>query len=177
MVATDKPAWQMSRAEWHHRHGVHIPWIAEISPYQYSTLSNRARQRYDAKRDAEWQAVEASALRWRAAIEAAWQAGEVAWQTEGVSPDARDVLFALDQAARAAAARQEQADRRAANQIRDTSGLAVGDRLWATVYNQDVTVERVNRTSVGVRFRDGTRMRLDVRMLLRQRPGSVLDRR
>lgn len=71
------PAWQISRAAFQAAKGVKQPYIAEISPFQYSRLSKRAKADYDKKRSKEWAASAACAGEYSDACFAAYQAGEI----------------------------------------------------------------------------------------------------
>lgn len=170
------PAWQLNRAQWHAAHGVHVPWIGEISPVQYGRMSKAARARYDARRRGEWDAVDGSGRAYTVAVVAAYDALEFALDDPRLSADARDVVRCtlVERAAGASAARAEEARR--ANTLRAcVDPLAVGDRVWHVLYRDYVTITKVNRASlVAASARDGGTLRIPARMLLQRLSPSDL---
>jgi hypothetical protein len=92
LAEREKP-WEFSASGWLSYTGVHEPWIAEISPWQYQHLSERGKRQYDIKRSGEWETSTRAKSEWRRLVGEAYEKGEITEQTPGLSEEAKTAIF------------------------------------------------------------------------------------
>jgi hypothetical protein len=131
------------------------PWIAEISPMQYAMMGKAAKAAYDKKRSGEWEASGKAKDAWRAAVVAAFAAGQFAKDDPTVHPDARREVLHARMAADQATAAQGKAEKDKANGITRSDQLKVGDRVWDPMYRGYVVVKKISAKSVQVEHKFG----------------------
>lgn len=147
--------WKMSPEEYQGKKGVHAPWIAEISPHQYGSMSKRQQAEYDKKRAGEWQASADVKGEWQHKVRQAHLGGQIDRDTPGLHPDAKRVI--VQEAIRAKELRKKSKrlmveERRA---IRSPSEVKTGQTIETTMYGK-VTVGKVNRATVQVQGKFGS---------------------
>lgn len=147
--AIEKP-WTMSSAQYQHQRGVHQPWIAEISPFQYTNLPKNQKRQYDAKRALEWDASAACKEEYAAAVVAAHAAGAFKETDADVSEDAERAIYyarlEVDEAAKKEALRVALEKNRV--HIED---VKVGDVLFAVLGGGYVVVAKIFKHGLRVR--------------------------
>ncbi len=147
--------WQMSASEYQIMLGVHEPWIAEISPWQYASMSKRQQKAYEKKRLAEWTASAEAKKLWRDKVIAAFDAGEINLDMLGLHPDAREAIR-LELVFRAAEV-EERSKQNAldVNRIASIDEVEVGDQVWSIMYRHYGTITRKFRVCVRMLLDNG----------------------
>jgi hypothetical protein len=154
--ALETPAWQTSLGAWRARHGAELPMIGEVSSVQRARMSATAQRRFDAERADAWSAAGECGTQWRDAVIAAYDAGEFTLSTEGLHPEARDVIRGvLVRRDEERAAREKATAYAAASRDRYTSETAKpGDVAFTYLYGW-VRITRCNpKTATLARIRD-----------------------
>lgn len=149
-AVTEAP-WQFGAGAYQAALGVHEPWIAEISPFQYAKMGKAAKAAYDKKRRGEWDASAAAKAQWRTAVLAAWRDGKFDPQDASVHPDAEQEVRWAQQADAKEAAAAARAVQDRANEITSTKQLKVGNRVWLVIQRAYAEVLKVSPKSVQVR--------------------------
>lgn len=143
-------AWQMTRAQWKARAGVHTPHIGEVSTVQLGRMSRAARTRYDNERRAEWQAsADASNEYARRCVEAYDADASV---IERASDDARSAILG-ELARRQKEARAERLQALAKQNV-DVAAAKPGDRVWWVLGGRYVRVVAALRVSLRITVGD-----------------------
>lgn len=150
-----KKPWEMDSSAYLTSLGVHVPWIAEISPWQYAHLSKRQQERYDVKRAAEWDAAARARQEWRRLIEEAYERGEITKDTPGLHPEARDVIIFYKQEKEKRAKEKAMEEAVKENRIKSIGELEIGDEVYDLMLGRYVKVVKKFKTSVRVITRDG----------------------
>ncbi len=145
-------AWEMSAGAYQASIGVHQPYIAEISPYQYGRLSKRGRRTYDDKRRQEWSLSAAAKAKWRDIVLAAYASGQFNLDHPRLHPEALSAILAHERR-REEVARQE-AHQRAmkANYILEPAAIQPGDTVFDVMCGKYGEVVKVFRKSARVKF-------------------------
>lgn len=142
--------WKYNANQWRYAHDIHIPHIAEISPMQYAHLSKAGRRRYDAKRSDEWEASAQGYADWQAAVLAAYDNGTITRHTEGIHPDARNLIIDTEIDRRKQREEEERKQRITAAQYQDISEIEKGAEVFIHTLRLWVTVKKINRKTVTV---------------------------
>ena len=146
--------WRYSPDQWQSAHGVYQPMIGEISTVQYSRMSGRGKRQYEAKRAGEWQASMDCKQEYRAAVIAAYVAGQFHWRDAGVSSEAKSVAIAHD-------IEQKKLSRQAALDAlheanKDVRRDDLKPGMWiCTSYHAWIKITKVNKVSVSGEWRPG----------------------
>lgn len=143
------PAWKTTPSMYLAAHGIHEPWIAEISPAQYAGLSKRGKAAYDEKREAEWEASARGKRAWLEEVIEAVRSGE--YDAATASDAARDAVAhvrRVEEKERAERARQE---RYAANRAVTLDALSVGARVFDVMGGHYAVIVKKNRSTVRLR--------------------------
>jgi hypothetical protein len=141
------PAWQMNASMYLAANGIHEPWIAEISPWQYSDLGKQARSRYDKKRNGEWEASGAGKTAWRAAVIAAYDAGEFTLNDPLLRKEAA-ICVKYELNARRLAIKEERLRQAAIDNRLDIATVKKGDVVWSVIMGRYSTVLKVNKKTI-----------------------------
>ncbi len=147
--------WKHSADQYQAAKGVHQPWIAEISPFQYARMGKQQKAAYDAKRTKEWDASTNVKREHRAAVIEAFKAGKITHKTEGISQDAKRAILGEMHATKKAG---KEAKRKAVDErrtIRSPSEVKPGQTIETTMYGK-VKVGKVNRATVSVQGKFGS---------------------
>jgi hypothetical protein len=145
----------MGPSRWLALHGIHEPWIAEISPMQMGLMSARQKKIWQERRSKEWAASIEGKRAWANAVFAAYDAGAFTLKTERAHPDA---VAAVRTELIARAKQTEEAAKKAAhldNRIRSVEEVAIGDRIYDLMYSRYVHVLKKFKTSFRVRDENG----------------------
>jgi hypothetical protein len=136
--------WEMSASQWLAHNKIHEPWIAEISPYQYAKLSQRAKKEYDAKRNKEWGASSKSKDNWVKKVYAAYKAGEFKLGDKGVHPDVAIVLNREKEGEKQKSFEEAVKD----NRIDDLSSVNIGDRVFHVIYRKYGKINKIGKNQL-----------------------------
>lgn len=143
-----KKPWKISASRWLSINNIKEPWIAEISPYQYASMSKSEKARYDKKRDAEWAKSSDAKKEWAFLVYKAYKNGEFNLNDKDVHPEAKHAAkigkYREDTEAKEKAF--EKADKE--NRIKDTLKLKVGDRVYSVMFRDYVEIKKVSKKSV-----------------------------
>jgi hypothetical protein len=163
----NEPVWQMGPSRYLALHGIHEPWIAEISPMQMGRMSERAKKAYEVKRSAEWTASMKGKQDWAAEVFAAFERGEFTLKSAEAHPDAvsavRTELVARDKRVLEAAKKVAHVE----NRIRSIDDVTIGDRLYDIGYSRYVHVVRKFKNGIRVRDDGGREYTADARRFQR----------
>lgn len=165
--------WEYSASQWKIVHNIHQPHIAEISPMQYWHLSKQGKRRYDAKRDAEWQASSDGWDDWRDAVIEAYDAGDVTRDTPGIHQEAHYLILSVEVARTKQRATAEQQEKLAANQYSSVDEIEKGQQVYYLIYHAWGTVTRRNKNTVTVDFGDGHKPTIPPQRLFRTDPRTL----
>jgi len=139
--------WLLNTTQWMIANGVHDPWIAEISPAQFGTFSDKQRARYQSKRSEQWQAATACKVAFSDALVSAYRAG--LFTLEEATKDARERVEHILRTEAEAAAKETARQARENAFLFDLSGLKQGDEVYDRT-NCRGTVVKVFRRSATV---------------------------
>lgn len=156
---TTRPIWEITSGQYLAAIGVHQPWIMEISPLQYSRMSNRAKTQYDEKRRGEWQASADAAEQWRQLVVRAYAEGLVTPKTPGVSREAWDVMWSVEVAKSEAQRAAERQRVSAVNSVESVpEGAIIFDRMWQRYAR---LLKRLKAGGLKVEYADGNTAKKD----------------
>lgn len=141
------PIWQQGRGFYQARAGVHRPWICEIAPSQYASLSKRQRAEYDAKRSREWAASAECAEEYAQACLAAYDADPEILRDPEIHPDASDAIF-WARRRREEAATKARFDVLSAENRVEPADVQVGDRVFWLLGGRYLTVTKKSKASL-----------------------------
>jgi hypothetical protein len=150
-----RPVWQQTASEYQAMMGVHQPYIAEISPWQYSTLGKQAQARYDATRRQEWSASFAIKRTWLRLIVEAFERGDFALTDEGVTSETKTAIFHYQRDREEADYSQRLSIAGRSNRFAATTCVRVGDRIYSPLGGGYVIVTKVNRKTLCFATRHG----------------------
>ena len=150
----DRP-WTVGASAYQAALNVHEPWVAEISPMQYASMSKSAKAQYDKKRAGEWAASAVAKDKWRQAVLKAHAEGRFQRKGADVHPDADMVVFQAQQAAEKSVAAAQAKERGRENAITRADQVKVGDVVWVVLSGSYQTVTKVSQKSVMVTGRFG----------------------
>ena len=153
----DASPWEFTPSQYQFVHGVHEPWIAEISPWQHASLGKRAQKEYDDKRSGEWAASAAIKGEWRMKVITAWDEGKISESDHHLSDEAKSVIFRERRAREEAAEKERKAKADTARIIRDIKEVKAGDIIDTVLYGKGLVVLKVNRKSLLVGSKHGDR--------------------
>ncbi len=140
--------WCFDSRQWRMVHGIHIPWIAELSPFQVGSMGKQQRARYDKERAAVWQASGDGCRAWSDAVIAAFDAGRFEQYGFGVSDEANTAVFGVLRE-RASAALKER-ERSLWKQNHDMTGVKVRDVVYCLMSSQYGVVAKLSAKSARV---------------------------
>lgn len=144
--------WEMSASQWLTHKKIHEPWIAEISPYQYAKLSDRAKRQYDEKRNKEWGEANKGKEEWAKKVYEAYKAGKFKLGDKNVHSDVSIVLSRENENIK----KESFDDAVKNNHIKDLSSIKVGDKVFHVIYRRYGIVTKVGKKSIGLKFEDNT---------------------
>jgi hypothetical protein len=141
--------WTITPERYQHLMGVKQPWIAEISPWQYSNMGKRQKAAYDKKREEEWGASIDVKREWRDKVIAAYTEGKITKNDPSLDKEARDAIRHFEHYQEKQ--RQEEVKKQAhrSNQITSLDEVKVGDRVFEIMTGRYGTITKKNRLSVG----------------------------
>lgn len=151
------PAWTISASAYQASKGVHQPWIAEISPWQYANMSKRGKARYDERRSREWQAsADCKGDFARECVEA-YDRGEIVvdggrwFDHPDLSRDAKDAIWG-EVLAREKRAKQATLDKASAGNVPSLETLRIRDTVYDLLCGRYGKVVKLHRITVRLAF-------------------------
>jgi hypothetical protein len=146
-LGASKP-WTMSASAYLAAIGVHEPWIAEISPWQYSTMSKAGKARYDKQRREEWVASGEAKGQWLSLCMAAYDAGTITLDSPDLHEEAKDRIKGQLLKRRKEQAEAQHQERLRQNRITSLDDVNVGDRVFDIMVRGYGRITRKYKTSV-----------------------------
>jgi hypothetical protein len=146
-------AWKISGSVYLAQNGIHQPYIAEISPYQYGSMSKRGKTQYDAKRREEWNIAGRGKRAWGEQVMEAYDAGKFTLDDPEVHPDAKSHVRAIQAARMEHDFQKRFAAASRLNRFTYETDVRVGDRVYCLIGGFYTTVTKVNRKSVRIESR------------------------
>lgn len=171
-----RPVWEISASMYQARMGVHQPWICEISPYQYGSMSKRGKAQYDAKRSQEWAASGAVKQGWHRKVIVAYEAGEVTLDTPGLHSEAKSAIIHEQIRRREVETERRYKEALKQNRITGPGEIKKGDTVFDVICGKYGEVVKVNKKTarVWIDFAWGGRdVKVDIRLLQWKHPNDI----
>lgn len=172
-----KKPWEMTPYQYQAMKGIHQPWIAEISPFQFSRMSERQKKQYEAKRSVEWQASADVKIEWKNIVIDAYEKGLFTLDDPNILKEVKDAIqYALRKKAEEKLKESfEQAWKE--NSIKSMDEVKIGDRVFDIMTRRYGTIDKKFKNSVKLRLEEpitvgpnkqSTEMTVNVRQLQRK---------
>jgi hypothetical protein len=162
-----KNPWEMSSSQWLSVNKIHEPWIGEISPMQYSKLSNRAKKEYDIKRNKEWALANKGKEDWRNEIYLAYKSGKFKLEDKGLNPEVINAVKQKESSEMQEKKQQSFEDAVKNNKISNVSEVKMGDRVFHIIYRQYGVINKIGKNTVSLVLSNGDKMKVKPSLLNR----------